>query len=129
MLFAIATDGGHVSPHFGRCQIYTMVDIENGQVIKREEAANPGHEPGMIPEFLNKKGAQKVVCGGIGARATELFGQYGIDIIAGVNDTVENVIDGLMKGTLVGGDSLCNPGDGRGYGIEKTECDHSHEDE
>lgn len=128
MLIAIATDGGYVSPHFGRCQTYTMVDIENGYMVKKEQVANPGHAPGAIPEFLNRKGATKIVCGGIGARATELFGQYGIEIIAGVDDRVENVIERLMKGTLAGGDSLCKPGDGRGYGIEKTECDHAHEE-
>jgi len=128
MLFAIATDGGYVSPHFGRCQAYTIVDIEKGYVVNRERVANPGHAPGAIPEFLNKMGVKKIVCGGIGARATELFGQYGIEIIAGVDSTVDNAIDRLARGMLVGGDSLCKPGAGRGYGIEKTECDHAHEE-
>ncbi len=127
MITAIATDGAYVSPHFGRCQAYTLVDISDGHILKSEQVANPGHEPGAIPEFLNRKGAKKIVCGGIGARATELFGQYGIDIIAGVDGTVERVVDMLVKGMLTGGESLCKPGDGRGYGIEKTECDHAHE--
>ncbi len=128
MIIALATDGGFVSPHFGRCQAYTMVDIENGNVLKKEQIANPGHAPGAIPEFLNKKGAQKIVCGGIGARATELFGQYGIEILAGISGTVENVIEELKEGKLAGGKSLCSPGAGRGYGIEKTECDHAHDE-
>lgn len=127
MMTAIATDGGYVSPHFGRCQAYTLVDIVDGQVVKSEQVANPGHEPGAIPEFLNRKGAKKIVCGGIGARATALFAQYGMEILAGINDTVDNVINSLVKGTLSGGESLCKPGDGRGYGIEKTQCDHAHE--
>ncbi len=128
MVIAIATDGEYVSPHFGRCQAYTLVDIADGQAVKSELVANPGHAPGAIPEFLNRKEAKKIVCGGIGARATELFGQYGIEIIAGINDTVENVVDRLVKGTITGGQSLCKPGDGRGYGVEKTECDHAHEE-
>lgn len=127
MIIAIATDGRHVSPHFGRCQAYTLVEIENGSVVKKEQVANPGHAPAAIPEFLNKKGAKKIVCGGIGGRATELFNQYGIEIIAGIASTVDNAIDRLARGMLAGGDSLCKPGDGRGYGIEKTECDHVHE--
>jgi predicted Fe-Mo cluster-binding NifX family protein len=127
MLIAIATDGGHVSAHFGRCYAYTMVDIKNGRVVKRERLTNPGHAPGAIPEFLNAKGAETVVCGGIGTRAKELFEQYGIEIVAGIDDTVENVIDSLVQGKLAGGESLCRPGAGRGYGIGKTECDHAHE--
>lgn len=129
MITAIATDGGYVSPHFGRCQTYTLVDIENGQIVDKKQVENPGHAPGAIPEFLNRKGAKKVVCGGIGARATELFGQYGIEILAGVDDTVDNVIKSLADGSLVGKQSFCKPGDGRGYGIEKTECHHAHDEE
>lgn len=128
MMTAIATDGTYVSPHFGRCQAYTLVDIADRHIVKSEQVANPGHAPGAIPEFLNRKGAKRIVCGGIGARATELFGQYGIEITAGINDTVESVVDMLVKGTLTGGESLCKPGDGRGYGVKKTECDHAHEE-
>jgi len=127
MLIAIATDEGYVSSHFGRCQTYTMVDIENGKAVKKELVANPGHAPGAIPEFLNKRGAEKIVCGGIGTRATQLFEQYGIEILAGVDGIVENVIKKLAQGTLAGGESRCDPGAGRGFGIEKTECDHAHE--
>ncbi len=128
MIIAIATDGRYVSPHFGRCGTYTIVDIEGGNVIKKEIVANPGHEPGAIPEFLNKKGARKVVCGGIGTRARDLFGQYGIEIVAGVEGEVDSIIVKLAKGTLSGSESFCKPGAGRGYGVEKTECDHAHEE-
>jgi predicted Fe-Mo cluster-binding NifX family protein len=127
MIVAIATDGKYVSPHFGRCQAYTIADIADGYVVRKETVANPGHAPGAIPEFLNKKGAKKVVCGGIGTRAKDLFGQYGIEILAGVSGTVDSAIDKLAGGTLSGGESFCKPGAGRGHGVEKTECDHAHE--
>jgi len=44
---------------------------------------------------------------------------------------VSEVIEKLISGTLEGGESLCQPGSGRGYGIEKSECDHPehHHDE
>ena len=125
MTIAIATDGQYVSTHFGRCQAYTMVEIDNGHLVKSEQVANPGHAPGAIPAFLHRKGANQIVCGGIGARAIELFRQYGIDIIAGIDGTIDSVTERLKNGTLVGGVSRCKPGDGRGYGIEKTECDHT----
>jgi predicted Fe-Mo cluster-binding NifX family protein len=127
MKIAIATDGGFVSSHFGRCQSYTMVDIQNGKVLAKDLLMNPGHAPGAIPEFLHSKGADKIVCGGIGSRATELFAQYGIEIVAGVEATVDQVIEQLLKGTLISKESLCVPGKGRGIGVEKTECDHVNE--
>jgi predicted Fe-Mo cluster-binding NifX family protein len=127
MIVAIATDGGYVSPHFGRCQTYTMVDITNGNVVKKEQVANPGHEPGAIPQFLHKLGAKRIVCGGMGARAIGFFEELGIEMQTGIQGRIDDVITELVKGTLVGGKSACEPGGGRGYGIEKTECDHAHE--
>jgi len=35
MLIAIATSEQYVSPHFGRCQEYTLVEIVNGKVTKK----------------------------------------------------------------------------------------------
>jgi hypothetical protein len=37
------------------------------------------------------------------------------------------VIEQIKKGTLRGGESLRSPGAGKGYGLDKEECDHPHE--
>ncbi|MBA1336952.1 MAG: hypothetical protein HPY66_3388 [Firmicutes bacterium] len=58
MRIAISTDRRHVSPHFGRCPSFTLVDIENGKTLKRVEVENPGHSPGYIPQFLHEKGVK-----------------------------------------------------------------------
>ncbi|MGB3112619.1 MAG: NifB/NifX family molybdenum-iron cluster-binding protein, partial [Candidatus Omnitrophota bacterium] len=41
MRIAISTDGGSVSPHFGRCPSFTIVDFEDGTMIKKEVIDNP----------------------------------------------------------------------------------------
>ncbi|HPJ01799.1 MAG TPA: NifB/NifX family molybdenum-iron cluster-binding protein [Candidatus Limiplasma sp.] len=128
MYIAIASDGDYVSPHFGRCQTYTLVDIVDGVMKSKKEVENPGHEPGAIPRFLHRYGANRIVCGGMGARAIGFFQELGIEILTGVSGKIDAVIDELVKGTLTGSESACTPGAGRGYGIEKTECDHAHED-
>jgi len=127
MRIAISTDGRYVSPHFGRCPSFTLVDIENGKTVKRVEVENPGHEPGYIPRFLHEKGVKRIICGGMGARAQGFFEEMGIDTVVGVDGSVEEVIEKLEKGMLKGGESLCAPGAGKGYGVEKAECDHTHE--
>ncbi len=126
MIIAVATDGKDVSPHFGRCQAYTMIDVADGKIKSRKQVVNPGHAPGAIPAFLHERGADKIVCGGIGTRARELFGQYGIEILAGIGGSVDEAVEKLLNGMLTGGESMCSPGAGRGYGVEKTECDHPH---
>jgi predicted Fe-Mo cluster-binding NifX family protein len=124
MKVAISTDGNMVSAHFGRCPSYTIVELDEGKVVKRDMVQNPGHQPGFIPEFLHEKGVGCIVAGGMGRRASELFGQMGIKTYVGVSGRVEDVISGILDGTLEGGESLCSPGAGKGYGVEKDECDH-----
>jgi len=48
--------------------------------------------------------------------------------MVGISGTINEVIDKLVNGTLEGGESLCKPGAGKGYGPDKTKCDHSEND-
>ena len=128
MKIAISTDGKNVSAHFGRCPNFTIIDIENGKVIKREVLPNPGHEPGAIPRFLHEKGAKVIIAGGMGPRAAGFFDELKIKAIMGIDGSIEDVIEALAKGTLKDdGGSTCLPGAGRGYGVEKSECEHPEE--
>lgn len=127
MRVAISTDGDFVSAHFGRCPSFTIVDIEGDKVIKREIVDNPGHQPGFIPQFLHEKGVKCIIAGGMGMRATGFFNDLGIHAIVGISGKIDEVIKKLQNGTLEGGESLCKPGSGKGYGIEKSECEHPDE--
>ncbi len=127
MRIAISTDGDNVSAHFGRCPSFTLVDIENNKVEKKENVQNPGHQPGSIPKFLHEKGVKCIICGGMGARAVGFFEEFGIQTIVGISGKIDDVVKKLLKGALEGGESLCNPGAGKGYGVEKAECDHPDE--
>ena len=129
MRIAISTDGELVSAHFGRCPSFTIVDVENEKVVSREIVDNPGHEPGAIPQFLHQKGVRCIIAGGMGMRATGFFNDFGIQAIVGVEGKIDEVIEKLQKGTLEGSESLCKPGAGKGYGLDKTECDHPHQDD
>ena len=127
MRVAISTDGCFVSAHFGRCPSFTIIDIDGNKVIRKEIVDNPGHQPGFIPQFLHQKGVNCIICGGMGMRATGFFEELGIETIVGVSGKIEDVIEQLQNKTLKGGESLCKPGSGKGYGIEKTVCDHTDE--
>ena len=127
MRVAISADGDSVSEHFGRCPSYTIVDVEDGKVGKKEVVANPGHMPGAIPQFLHDKGVECIIAGGMGARAVGFFDEFGIKPIVGVQGRIDDIIEKLIKGELKGGESLCSPGVGKSYGIDKEECDHPDE--
>lgn len=131
MKIVISTDGDNVSAHFGRCPEFTIVDIDGGKVISKEVIGNPGHSPGYLPQFFHEKGVECIIAGGMGGNAQNLFNQYNIRQYVGVSGKIDSVIAQALSGTLIGGESLCSPGGGRGYGVDKAGgCDqggnHSH---
>lgn len=127
MKIAISTDGEYVSAHFGRCPLFTIVEFKNSVITKKEVINNPGHHPGFLPQFFKELGVECIIAGGMGNKAVGLFEQYEIQQIVGVTGKIEDTISHILEGTLKGGESLCKPGGGKGYGIEKIECDHGEE--
>ncbi len=121
MKIAISTDSGRVSAHFGRCPSYTIVDIQDGRVIAREEIPNPGHSPGFLPNFLSQRGVQGIIAGGMGPRAQGFFAQKNIKTIIGVQGPIDEVIKKFLRGDLEAGQDLCD----HGHRHEES-CRHGH---
>jgi len=124
MKIAIPTDNDYASAHFGRSPQFTIVDIENNKEVKRELIDNPGHEPGFIPEFLNKLGVNCIISSGMGNRAQELFKSNNIEVMLGVEGRIDDIIKNFISGKLVSGESTCKHESEEGHHHNKSECDH-----
>lgn len=92
-----------VSHHFGRCPYFVIVDVANSRIEKIEVVENPyfaGHQPGMVPGFINEQGVQVMLSGGMGRRAIGFFQQYGISPATGAHGTVQSTLDSYFRGDL-----------------------------
>jgi predicted Fe-Mo cluster-binding NifX family protein len=110
MKIAISTENGYVSAHFGRCPAYTLVEIQNGRVVAREETPNPGHQPGFLPQYLSEKGVGVIIAGGMGPRAQGLFAEKNIQTIIGIQGPIDEVINKFLRQELEAGQDLCDHG-------------------
>ncbi len=122
MRVAIAYENGYVAQHFGRCPAFLLVDIENGEVVNQALLENPGftgHQPGLVPAFLQSQNVDVIIAGGMGPRAVMMLEQAGIRVILGVTGRVEDVIAAFIEGSLQGGESLCDHPHGHS-------CGHHH---
>jgi predicted Fe-Mo cluster-binding NifX family protein len=90
--------------HFGHCDLYTIVAVENGDIGKVEVIPPiPHHQGGcMAPvQYLAEKGAKTLIAGGMGLRPLMGFSQVGIDVYFGGNSkTVGEAVEALVAGNL-----------------------------
>ena len=101
-----------VSPHFGRCPYYVLIDLDGRAILEVKSVANPyygSHQPGQVPAFIRDQSAAVMVSGGMGARATAFFSEYGIQVATGASGTVGEAVERYLKGELSG--DACCPGD------------------
>ncbi|MGQ9681480.1 MAG: NifB/NifX family molybdenum-iron cluster-binding protein [Anaerolineae bacterium] len=94
-----------VSPHFGRCPYFVIVDIQDRAIQTVRALANPyydAHQPGQVPSFIHEQGADVMVTGGMGARAIGFFQEYGIEPVTGAYGTVQMAVQRYLAGELQG---------------------------
>jgi predicted Fe-Mo cluster-binding NifX family protein len=85
-----------VSPHFGRCPYFVLVDLEEGEVKTTRAVPNPyysQHQPGQVPGFIHSQQVDVMLTGGMGGRAISFFKQYGIRAATGASGTVRHALE------------------------------------
>ncbi|MBN1178916.1 MAG: NifB/NifX family molybdenum-iron cluster-binding protein [Anaerolineae bacterium] len=108
MRIAVSADEGRgldsaISPHFGRCPYFILVEMEGHEVKTVQNVDNPyyaQHQPGQVPGFINSLGADVMLTGGMGGRAISFFQQYNIQPVTGAYGTVRHSIEQYLGGAL-----------------------------
>ncbi len=111
MRFAIPITNGRPDPHFGHCESFALIDVDDASkaIIAREDVPAPPHQPGLLPAWLGEKKANVVIAGGMGQHAQNLFAQQGISVVLGaIEGTPEELVQGYLAGQLSSGANLCD---------------------
>jgi len=106
---AIPLENGKLCSHFGHCQQFAIVDIENNKIISENLITPPPHEPGLLPGWLAERGVNEVIAGGMGQRAIDLFTGHNIKVNVGAQpkSPIELVNDWIGS-SLVTGNNACD---------------------
>jgi len=93
-----------VGAHFGHCDLYTLVDIKEGQIAQVSTLPNVPHQQGgcLAPvNHLAKNGVTVLIAGGMGLRPLMGFNQAGIEVYRGTeNPSVHIAVKALIDGQL-----------------------------
>ncbi len=106
---------GTRSGHFGHCDVFTLVDVENSEIKEVSILQNQDHVQGgcMVPvNLLSENMVTALVVGGIGMRPLMGFRQVGIDVYHDdqraeigpvVNDLIAEKLEQITNDQVCGG--------------------------
>lgn len=106
---AIPLADGRLTRHFGHCEQFALVQVQNGKILHSKAHVPPPHEPGVLPRWLSDMQVDLVIAAGIGKRALQLFDQENIKVITGAPaSTPEELVLSYLSGTLISGPNACD---------------------
>lgn len=90
--------------HFGHCDLYTILSVENGEIVDMKVIPNESHQQGgcMAPvQHLARNGVKVLIAGGMGLRPLIGFKQVGIEVYHGGSaENVGEAVSALLTGNL-----------------------------
>jgi len=111
MKIAIPLVGGRLSLHFGHCEQFALVEVDEATrtAAGTELHTPPQHKPRVLPRWLHEMGAEVIIAGGMGGRAQQLFQQNGIQVVVGAPaESPEALVSAYLAGSLQTGPNTCD---------------------
>ncbi|MGD2187672.1 MAG: NifB/NifX family molybdenum-iron cluster-binding protein [Desulfobacterales bacterium] len=106
MKIAVSSTGKNLNaqldPRFGRCAYYLVFDSDDmGIEVYANESASMGGGAGIqAAQFLASKGVQAVITGNCGPNAVDTLSAAGIELFAGEQGIVKDVVKKYVAGNL-----------------------------
>ena len=111
MKIAIPASDGKLCMHFGHCEKFVLIDVDQASktITAKAELVPPPHEPGLLPKWLGEQKADMIIAGGMGQRAKTLFDEQNISVIVGAPVEVpENIVYAYLNNKLEQGVNVCD---------------------
>lgn len=123
---AIPCMGKNVCQHFGRAQIFEVLEIIDGHIVKTEVISidNSKYQHKGIVLLLKNQHIDTVICDWIGAPAIQELKNAGLEVLQGVRGNIQEIVQAYIDGTLIASTEICDRSSRYTYNIECL-CDYS----
>ncbi|MBC7234533.1 MAG: NifB/NifX family molybdenum-iron cluster-binding protein [Chloroflexi bacterium] len=104
-----------ISPIFGRCETFLLVDTETMQVsaLPNPACGAPGGAGVQAAQFVLQHGAEAVISGNVGPNALQVFDAAGVPVYSMDDGTARQAVEALKAGAL---QALSGPTVSKDYG-------------
>ncbi|MDA8411863.1 MAG: DUF134 domain-containing protein [Treponema sp.] len=106
---AVATKGGEVDEHFGRCREFLVFRVDGSALVGEPTivpAEGIGCKSGIASE-LARVGVTHLIAGNMGTGAQRVLNANGISIVRGASGNAESAALALLNGTLKDSEARC----------------------
>lgn len=100
MKIAVTYENGQVFQHFGHTQQFKLYEVKNGELVSSRVVDTNGSGHGALAGFLRERGAEVLICGGIGGGARNALAQAGIQLYPGASGDADAQVAALLAGSL-----------------------------
>ena len=109
MRIAIPLSNDNLSQHFGHCEQFAIIDVDDNKNISETELVTPpAHEPGVLPKWLAGMHVNLIIASGMGRRAQQLFAQNNINVIIGAPaNEPQQLVRQYLDDQLQYGQNIC----------------------
>ncbi len=97
---AVTYENGQVFGHFGHTEQFKIYTVEGSTVVSSEVVPTNGSGHGTLAGFLQQRGVDTLICGGIGGGARTALAEAGIRLYPGAAGSADEAVQALLAGTL-----------------------------
>ena len=111
MKIAIPTREGVVDGHFGHCEFFTILTVDESRAIVQEEQLTPPPGCGCksdISPVLADMGVTVLLAGNMGQGAVDKLQGAGINVTRGAAGPVRTVAETWLAGDLITSNEICS---------------------
>ena len=111
MRIAIPVMNGQLTPHFGHCTEFALIDVnlESKTIENETSVPAPPHQPGLLPPWLSEQGVSLIIAGGMGGRAQQIFTAHNVQVITGAPSLApRDVAQAFLEDKLALGPNACD---------------------
>jgi predicted Fe-Mo cluster-binding NifX family protein len=111
MKIALPSVQNNVDAHFGHCEYFTVVTVnEKNQIVKEEKVMSPagcGCKSDIV-HTLSQMGVSMMLAGNMGEGAVNVLNSHGIEVLRGCAGDVKRVAEEWLAGTLKDPGEACH---------------------
>lgn len=110
MKIALPTRNNMIDSHFGHCEYFTVLTVEDTTIIKEELVPSPegcGCKSD-IAQTLADLGVSLMLAGNMGDGAVNVLARSGIQVVRGCSGKVREIASAWLSGELVDSGASCH---------------------